>query len=255
MRGVILVLVFASCLPSYQRGEAGSGGGSGGTGGTGGAGGTGPGTSCNPVDLAGTSTTCGAGKKCGVVSGPSGCPGGATDCDFVVGCVPAGLGQVDDACTWTEDATVPYDVDSCAGGTQCVGDLAVASCRRFCAADADCTGLVAGSQCVDVEPKVAGARTCSAPCTLADTSCPTGFGCTPQVRTDGANYSWDCRPVGAIAIGGSCNEDDCVAGADCFSGDGTTYTCLQLCDADHACPDGKTCLRLAGLARNGGYCE
>jgi hypothetical protein len=118
-------------------------------------------------------------------------------------------GTVDDLCT---------DLTDCAAGFTCVGSGTRRACDRFCDNDSQC-GL--GSRCVDElladdgDPLLD--RVCSNSCNvLAQTGCPTGFGC--GAFDDGDRDFTDCEVMGTRADGQTCTTaTDCRAGSLCVN--------------------------------------
>jgi hypothetical protein len=90
---------------------------------------------------------------------------------------------------------------------------------------------------------------------LVDQIAPGAVDCRPILDVR-ATEEWRCAETGVAAIGASCELDDCVAGAECFSGAaGADDVCRRLCDANHPCPAPETCRLIPGLRNQGGSCR
>jgi hypothetical protein len=130
--------------------------------------------------------------------------------------------------------------DTCAPGLVCVLEDASATentCRRFCNADADCTG---GQLCLEQSSFPPGTderpRLCVAPpagCDPLAPSCPSpSEGCYPTA--DGGI----CAVAGSAEPGATCGfSNDCAAGATCIArADGGTCAAICRIPADAGAP-------------------
>lgn len=157
--------------------------------------------------------------------------------------------------------------NTCPSGFFCNVSAGGSVCKTGCdGATQPCNG----STCVDVSTDSnncgACAVTCGSSCsggecvracTLFGTGCPSGQTCEISFESTSVLWGTDCRKLGTVAAGNSCNAtNQCAAGLECLTTTtgSTTGTCFQLCDASHACPSGNACFHNPNIPGGGGYC-
>lgn len=124
-------------------------------------------------------------------------------------------------------------------------------CRSFCTDESRCSQ---GETCMQFlsSPKVG--YCLPSGCNFYSTSCPANTTCDALLRYDGTTYFGVCRANGGAAVGASCDQDDCVAGARCTTESPGKFVCHAHCDDMHPCPGAAACSPLAGMPLNGGIC-
>lgn len=156
----------------------------------------------------------------------------------------------------TEENACTSDTQ-CDRGYVCLGPPR--SCRRYCAADADCaqprgrcliTITTGAGQPIPNVPKV-----CSSGCDPTNTAaggCPAAQKCSIGATTinNVREVFAVCTSAGAGAQGASCqngaegNEALCAANHLCTTTNGTAYNCRKIClvGSNALCAGGQTCI-------------
>ena len=151
-------------------------------------------------------------------------------------------------------------VDDCEKGLFCSGlgleadenGTAVRrACRSYCVDDTVCAEK---QRCATLITNPRVGICVPAGCTLFDSTCPANTTCDAFVHFDGQNFVGLCRALGAVALGGDCASDDCVAGTRCFAESPSMFRCKAQCDDTHACATG-TCMKFAGMTGGAGLCQ
>jgi hypothetical protein len=150
----------------------------------------------------------------------------------------------------------------CANDGKCPNGL-------LCNKDKQCTcPLQCGQTCVDPQTDssncggcnnacstVCAAGACQNLCTLFGTDCPTGKKCVVEVSSTAPQWGTVCQSKGSATIGQPCTHgNDCIDGLVCLLTNNVGW-CWKLCDDNHTCPGGSTCISNANIPANGGYCE
>ncbi len=305
MRKVWLVSLAMAALTAAAcgRGSGGGGGaGGGGTAGTGAAGGGGAGgaggeamvTEC-PIDqainpMATQPAACQPGEKCDIfafteASGmidptmmiPTGCIDANMDstpdgtCEFVFGCVPAGMAMTGTACMvdMMTGADNCEPGDACTNATATSGATAKLMCMELCPAmngDGSCSHLATAKGLPASAThcfrggffRGTNVSACTVPCQLGDNSCPTGYGCKILI----SQQEFMCWGVGTVAVGSSCmgmGTNACGAEASCSRNNAddpnSPAFCRANCSATKMCASGFTCRAIAGIRDGGGTCQ
>jgi hypothetical protein len=186
-----------------------------------------------------------------------GCNGGAVACDVdTADNMGTTCRSVNNPGRETSTCNAP---DKCDKGFVCIGGASYATCKKFCAANADC-GTPRGRCTYDITannmPIQGVPSACSSNCNplslAAPAECPTGYKCTLFTATHNGMPAKiaDCSPAGAGTQGANCkagnlgNEAMCAQGYSCTSTDaGATYICRRVCNktANTGCATG-TCI-------------
>jgi hypothetical protein len=207
-------------------------------------------------DAGPTCTPCQLVAQCGCDPGEACDLGGANPAQGTTECRPVTVqGMETSTCN---------GVTACAPGFTCLGPAGEASCKEWCASDAQC-GPGAGGLCtVQVyynNMPIPGAKVCSPSCNpLTHAGCPSGWGCHVYYNdTEARNFTW-CTATGAGGQGAMCTDDtDCQQGFGCFCTDASCtpslQKCLKTCNQSAGgtgCPAGKLCFSLNPAAVIGG---
>jgi len=164
----------------------------------------GQGLACNP--------TCGTGCSCGWCG---------VDSSGAVACLPGtpGTATAGMACDPSKPA-------ACAPGLYCRAECGTGRCYKFCDTSSDCPN---GGSCNFSVPGTS-ILLCSDACDpIAQTGCPSGYGCYPSGSTG------ECDCAGTGKTGASCMlAHDCVPGATCIGPQNAT-TCQKICGSNADC--------------------
>jgi hypothetical protein len=141
---------------------------------------------------------------------------------------------------------------------------AAAVCQKRCMRDDAC----AGDERCGGGPPGSPSGSCIPTCTPFAAGCASGLDCSGFTFGAGSSPEFPfCRPLhGSTPAFGACTltNETCGAATTC---NGTTRSCMPLCDDDHPCPSslgdgapgdggGIACHALApGLYRNAGFCR
>jgi hypothetical protein len=141
--------------------------------------------------------------------------------------------------------------DNCVKGLHCLPEGVIATaCGKLCEKDSDCPP---GAQCGTITTLLPPVGVCWKTCTPFGSECGSGTCSSGHYDSDGVTEFEACREIGGGTVGTSCSAQwDCVADTNCYGRSG--FTCTPMCDSTHAC-DGGTCMKIAGIAGDGGLCQ